>query len=109
MLHARVLDEYIHFSVMCTTHNIFLVLPINNLVNQYGEPTTPQKLQTSMKPSVSNIHVLFYPCVVRKTTTHVDGKSLNMRHQSQKWFWDIFVGIPQQQEGCLVYVHSTQK
>ena len=32
-----------------------------------------------------------------------------MRHQSQKGFRRIFVGIPQHQKGYLVYVHSTRK
>ena len=32
-----------------------------------------------------------------------------MRHQAQKGFRSIFVGIPQHQEGYLVYVPSTRK
>ena len=32
-----------------------------------------------------------------------------MRHQAQKGFRDIFVGIPQNQKGYLVYVPSTRK
>ena len=70
----------------CTTYHIFPVLPINNLVKQDGEPNAPHKLVTGTKPSVSNIYVLFCPCVVRKSTAHVDGKALNMLHQSQKGF-----------------------
>ena len=34
------------FEFMFTTHHIFTVLPIKDLINQYGEPTTPQKLET---------------------------------------------------------------
>ena len=60
MVHAWVLDEYIHFVLMYTTHNIFLVLSINHLLNRYGEPTTAYKLETGTKPSVSNLHVIFY-------------------------------------------------
>ena len=40
MVHARVLDKYIHFALMYTTHNIFSVLPIKHLIDQDGEPTT---------------------------------------------------------------------
>ena len=40
---------------------------------------------------------------------HVETKALNMRHQSQKGFCEIFVGIPEQQKGYLVYVPSTRK
>ena len=109
LVHTRVSDEYIHFSLMYTTHCIFPVLPIKRLINQDGEPTTPHKLATGMKPSVANLCVLFFPCVVQKSTAHVDGKALNMCHQPQKGFWGIFVGIPQQPKGYLIYVPSTRK
>ena len=91
------------------THNIFPVLPINNLINQDGEQTTPHKLAIGTKPPVSNPRVLFCPCVVRKETTQVDGKVLNTRHQRKKRFWGILVGIQQQQKGYLIYVPSAQK
>ena len=85
------------------------MLPIKHLVNKYGEPTTPQKLETGTKPSVSNLHVLLFTCVVKKSTTHADTKALNMHHQPLKSFRVILVGIPQYQKGYLIYVHSTQK
>ena len=53
--------------------------------------------------------MLFCPCVVRKTNAHVEKKALNMRHQSQKGFRSIFVGIPQNRKGYLVYVPITRK
>ena len=64
MVHAQVSDEYIHLTLMYMTENIFTVLPIKNLVNQDDEPTTAHKLSTGIKPSVSNLCVLFFPCVV---------------------------------------------
>ena len=51
----------------------------------------------------------FVRVLIGKSTAHVETKTLNMRHQSQKGFRDIFVGIPQHQKGYLVYVHSTRK
>ena len=56
------------------------------------------------KPSVSHLHVLFCPCVVQNTTAHVGIKVLNMRHQAKQGFHGIFIGIPQDQNGYLVYV-----
>ena len=82
---------------------------MEHLINQDGEPTTPQKLATNTKPSVSNLSVLFYPCFVQKATVHVYTKVLNMRHQSQKGFRGIFVGITKHQKGYLIYVPITQK
>ena len=75
------LDEYIHYVLIYMTHFIFIVFPNKHLVNQYGEPTTPHKLTTGTKPSVSNPCVIFCPCVVQKLTAHVGGKGLNIRHQ----------------------------
>ena len=66
-------------------------------------------MATGTKPSVSHLRVLFFPCVVRKYTAHVETKTLNMRHQAQKGFRGIFVGIPEHQKGYLVYVPSTIK
>ena len=94
---------------MYTIDHIFLFLPIKDLINEDGDPTTPHKLATGTKPSGSHLRVLFCPCVVRKATAHVETKTLNMRHQAQKGFRGIFVGIPQHQKGYLVYVPSTRK
>ena len=84
MVHARVSDEYIHFSFMYTTAHIFPVISTGHLVNHYGEPTTPHKLETGMKPPVSNPRVLLCSCIVRKATAHVYTKYLKIRHKSQK-------------------------
>ena len=109
MVHARVLEAYIHFSLIYTTYQIFPVLPIKDLINEDGDPTTPFKLETSTKSSVSHLRVLFCPSVVKKATSHVGTKALNICHQAQKRFRIIFVGIPHHQKGYLVYVPRTRK
>ena len=93
MEHARVLEVYIYFALMYTTDHIFTVLPIKDVINEDGDPKTPHKLATGTKPSVSHLRVLFCPGVVRKATAHVQTKTLNMRHQAQKGFCGIFLGI----------------
>ena len=98
MVNARVSEAYIHFSLMYMTDNIFTVLPIKDLINKDVDPTTPYKLATGTKPSVTHLRVLFCPCVVRKATAHVGTKALNMGHQAQKGFRGIFIGIPQHQK-----------
>ena len=50
MVHARVPENYIHFALMYTTDHIFSVLPIKDLINEYGYPTTPHKPATCTKP-----------------------------------------------------------
>ena len=52
MVHARVSEAYNHVALMYTTDHIFPVLPINDLINEDGDPTTPHKLTTGTKPSV---------------------------------------------------------
>ena len=109
MVHARVPEAYVHFALIYTTDHIFLVLQIKDLINKDGDPTTPHKLATGTKPSVSHLRVVFCPCVVQIALAHVETKTLNMCHQAQKGFRGIFVDIPQHQKGYLVYVPSTRK
>ena len=109
MVHARVPELYVHFSLMYTTYHIFLVLPIKDLINEDGNPITPHKLATGTKPSVYHLRLLFFPCVVRKAKVHIETKALNIRHQAQKGFRGIFVGIPEHKKGYLVYAPSTRK
>ena len=94
---------------MYTTYHIFPALPIKDIINKDGNPTTPQKLATGTEPSVSHLCVLFFPCVVRKAMAHVETKMLNMRHQAQKGFRGNFVGIPEQQKVYLVCITSSRK
>ena len=75
MVHAIVPEVYVHFALMYTTDHIFTVLPIKDIINKDGDPTTPHKLATGTKPSVSHLRVLFCPCVVRKSTAYVDTKT----------------------------------
>ena len=62
IVHARVPEVYVHFALMYTADHIFPVLPIKDLINKDGNPTTPHKLATCTKPSVSYLRVLFCPC-----------------------------------------------
>ena len=62
MVHARVPEAYINFALMYTTDHILPVLTIKDLINKDGNPTTPFKLATGTKPSVSHLRVLFCPC-----------------------------------------------
>ena len=46
MVHARVMEVYVHFALMYTTDHIFPVLPIKDLINEDGDPTTTHKCDT---------------------------------------------------------------
>ena len=109
MVHARISEAYIHFVLMYTADHIFPVLPIKDLINEDGEPTTTFKISTGTKPSVSYLRVLFCPCAIRKATANVGTKAINTLHLSQEVFCGVFVGIPQHQKGYLVYVTHIRK
>ena len=87
MVHSHVFDKYIHCAIIYKTDHIFPVLLIKHLANQNSEPTTPHKLETGTKKSVSNQYVLFFPCAVRKGNAHVDTKVFNIHHKLKKEFW----------------------
>ena len=75
MVLAQVSDEYFHFVLIFMTDYIFPVLPIKNLINKDGDPAATHKMETGTKPSLSNLLVLFYPCVVPNTTARVYKKA----------------------------------
>ena len=62
MVHARAPENCIHFALMYTTDHIFPVLPIKDLINEDGDPTTPYKLATGMKPSLSHLRFILSMC-----------------------------------------------
>ena len=82
MVHARVSEAYVIFVLMYTAYHIFMVLPIKDLINKDSNPITTFKPATGKKPSVSNLCVLYCPCVVHKDTAQDGTKALNMCHQA---------------------------
>ena len=60
MVHTKVSEAYIQFTLMYTTDHIFLVLPIKDIINKDGDPNTPFKLAIGMKPSVLHLRVFFF-------------------------------------------------
>ena len=66
MVHARVPEVYVHLELVYTADHIFPVLPIKDIINEDSDPTTPHKLATGMKPSVSHLRVLFFPSLSQR-------------------------------------------
>ena len=66
MVNAIILETYIHFVLIYATDHIFLVLPIKDMINKDGDPTTLFKISTDTKPSVSHLRVSIFPCVVQE-------------------------------------------
>ena len=74
MVYARVLEACIHFALMYKKYHTFLVIPMKDQINKDSDQTTSFKLATGKKLLVSHSHVLFCPCIVRKSTAHVGKK-----------------------------------
>ena len=62
MVHAQVLEAYTHFALMYTEDHILPVLPIRDLINEEGEPTTAYKLVTGTKPPISHLRFFRMCC-----------------------------------------------
>ena len=61
MVHTRVSEVYVHFTLIYTTDHIFPVLPIKYIISKDSDTTTPHKLATGKKPSVSHLLLLYCP------------------------------------------------
>ena len=109
MVHAQVLEAYLHFALVYTADHTFPVILMKYLTNEDGKPTALFKLATGTKTFSIIFTCVVFPCVVQKVTAHVDGKALNMCHQAQKGFHGIFVGIPQHQQEYHLYVPISGK
>ena len=75
MVYVIVLKAYINFVLTYTADHILTVLPIKDLITKDGELTTPFKITTGTKPSVSHLLVLFCPCVLQKATALIGTKA----------------------------------
>ena len=60
MVHAGVLEAYVHFLLKYTMDHIFCVIPIKYLINKDGNPTTLLPLMCDTEPLVSHLRVLFF-------------------------------------------------
>ena len=54
MVNARFLEAYINFALMYMADHILPVLLIKDLINEDEKPTTPYKLVTGIKNSISH-------------------------------------------------------
>ena len=73
MVHAQVLEAYIHFLFVYTADHIFPVLPIKDLTDEDGEPTTPFKLATGTNLQYC-IYVFYFVHVLNKKVLHMLGQ-----------------------------------
>ena len=102
MVHAQVLEAYIHFTLMYTADHIFPLLPNKDLINEDGQLTMKFKFVTGRKPSISLFFFWFVCCTKIYCTCWYKG--VKYASPIAKVICGIFFGIIQHQKGYLVYV-----
>ena len=90
MVHVQVPETCIHFSFMYTAYYILPVLTIKEFIKKYGDPTTPFKLATDMKPSISYLRVLFFSMCYNKIYCKCWEKFIKHVSPSAKVFRGLF-------------------
>ena len=73
VVHSIFSEAYIHFSLIYTAGHIFLVLPIKDLINEYGETTMPFKPEMG-KPLQYHIYLFYFFRVLYKKLLHMLGQ-----------------------------------
>ena len=106
MVNAIFLEAYIHFALIYTADNIFPVLPIKDLINKDGKPTTSFKLATDMKPSITHLHVLFCPGVLQKATSRIGTKALKCITKRKRVFLVSLLESHSIKKGILFMYHT---
>jgi len=81
---------------------MFNVLPVKNLYNGDGEICSPFELFTGKKPTISHLRVFGCPVVAKRSALSIEG--LTTQHCTEKGIRGIFIGIPSNQKGYLIYL-----
>ena len=102
ILHARLNRKFFYYAVLYAQF-IHDVIPVKDLKDDTGSPTTPYFLATKLKPHVRHFRVFGCPAVFKKYDFSNQGKRSADKY-SQQGIRGIFVGFPTDSAGWLFYV-----
>jgi len=105
LVHARLPDKY-HFHAIRYVALVFNVLPVKNLYNSTGEISSPFELFCGKKPTISHLSIFGCPVVAKRAVISIDG--LRATHCTEKGIRGIFIGIPSDQKGYLIYLPGSR-
>ena len=105
-MHARLNRKFFYYAVKYAQY-IHDVIPVRNLLNENGLPTTPYYLATGRKPAVKYFRVFGCPTVFKRYKVSSDGKHIHNKY-NQQGMRGIFVGIPDDESGWLFYIPTAK-
>ena len=107
LLHARLNRKFFYYAAKYAQY-IHNILPVKDLYDAEGLPTTPHFLATNRKPAVKQFKVFGCPAIFKRYETYEKGKVVKNKY-SQQGTCGIFVGIPDDSAGWLFYVPDARK
>ena len=107
LVHARLNTKIILYALKYA-EKIHGVIPVRNLVDEEGKPTTPYYMAFKRHPKVSHFRVFGCPAVFKRYKVSAEGKR-TVNKSMQQGMRRIFVGIPDDSAGWLFYVPTTRK
>ena len=107
LIHARLNRKFIFYAVKYAQY-IHDVIPVKDLNDKHGFPTTPYAMATNRKPSVKHFRVFGCPAIFKRYVINDKGKTMKNKY-TQQGVRGIFVGIPDDSAGWLFYVPDARQ
>ena len=107
LLHARLNRKFFYYAAKYAQY-IHDIIPVKNLLDAEGNPTTPYFLATGRKPAVKHFRVFGCPAVFKRYEVSDNGKRVKNKY-TQQGMRGIFVGLPDDSAGWLFYVPSARR
>ena len=107
LLHARLNRKIFYYAVKYTQY-IHDILPVRELFDADGFPTTPYDLATNRNPSSKHFKIFGCPAIFKQYETYEKGKVVKNKY-TQQGTCGIFVGVPDDSAGWLFYVPDCKK
>ena len=107
LLHARLNGKVFYYAVKYVQY-IHDVIPIKDLNDDKGFPTTPFSLATNRKPPIKHFRTFHIPAIFKRYEISTEGKIIKNKC-TQQGVRGIFAGLPDDSTGWLFYVLEAQK
>ena len=107
LLHARLNKKFFYYAAKYA-QRVHDVIPVKDLIDDKGLPTTPHFLLSGSKPNVKHFRVFGCPAVFKKYEFSDKGRRTKNKF-SQQGVRGIFVGFPVDSAGWLFYVPDAKR